>query len=462
MTAARAAGWLSPAVGLGGLLAALVAPVPPALGVAVAVGVSAVGYAALLLGVVPHRGVKLVQGAPFLGVGVLIAGGCGAAGATAGYAYPHAVVVDVPLAAEVPLVGLFFTVGMYLLGLLVVPSIAATFVGRLRRFLDAIGLGVCAFFVAWLLLFADGGMRGGALTAVLLASIALASTVVAGLRAVRFGRAAIPCTAGPAGSIAGLTWLTVALDYHAGGYATVPAGLALVGSAALTWYGARTVRANRPPRAAADSDGSFARYPLFALPLVAALVTAGYHLVQHHGLDPVAMTLSLVGVGVVALRETLAALDVRRYAGRLATREAHFRSLVAGSTDVTVVLGPDLVVRWQSPAAARQFGLSDQDVVGRPLLAPLLALVHPDDADRAAGCLAALAAGGTVATLIEAPARRVRRLAGDRVEPVRPAGRPRGRRTRGAPARCGGAQGAGADPAPDRVRRPVDRPRQRP
>ena len=139
MTAARAAGWLSRAVGLGGLLAALVAPVPPALGVAVAVGVSAVGYAALLLGVVPHRGVKLVQGAPFLGVGVLIAGGCGAAGATAGYAYPHAVVVDVPLAAEVPLVGLFFTVGMYLLGLLVVPSIAATFVGRLRRYLSERG-----------------------------------------------------------------------------------------------------------------------------------------------------------------------------------------------------------------------------------------------------------------------------------------------------------------------------------
>jgi PAS domain S-box-containing protein/diguanylate cyclase (GGDEF)-like protein len=65
--------------------------------------------------------------------------------------------------------------------------------------------------------------------------------------------------------------------------------------------------------------------------------------------------------------------------------EAHFRSLVASSTDVTVVLDARLVVRWQSPAAAREFGLSDQDVVGRPLLE----LVHPDDAERAATGLTA-------------------------------------------------------------------------
>jgi diguanylate cyclase (GGDEF)-like protein/PAS domain S-box-containing protein len=59
----------------------------------------------------------------------------------------------------------------------------------------------------------------------------------------------------------------------------------------------------------------------------------------------------------------------------LASQEAHFRSLVAGSSDVTAMLDSDLVVRWLSPAAARQFALSEQDVVGRPFTA----LVHPED-----------------------------------------------------------------------------------
>jgi diguanylate cyclase (GGDEF)-like protein/PAS domain S-box-containing protein len=45
---------------------------------------------------------------------------------------------------------------------------------------------------------------------------------------------------------------------------------------------------------------------------------------------------------------------------------------------VTAVVDTDLVVRWLSPAAARQFALSEQDVVGRPFAA----LLHPDDAGR--------------------------------------------------------------------------------
>ena len=66
----------------------------------------------------------------------------------------------------------------------------------------------------------------------------------------------------------------------------------------------------------------------------------------------------MAAVSILTVRETLAAADTRRYAIRLTTQEAHFRSLVAASTDVTVAIDDDLIVRWQSPASARQFGLS--------------------------------------------------------------------------------------------------------
>ena len=38
------------------------------------------------------------------------------------------------------------------------------------------------------------------------------------------------------------------------------------------------------------------------------------------------------------MRELLVVRDIRRYAGQLAEKEAHFRSLVAGATDLTLVL----------------------------------------------------------------------------------------------------------------------------
>ena len=66
------------------------------------------------------------------------------------------------------------------------------------------------------------------------------------------------------------------------------------------------------------------------------------------------------------------------------------RALVAGASDVTVVLGDDLVVRWQSPAGPRRFGLPDHEVVGRRFTD----LLHPDDAAAVADRLRAITAAG--------------------------------------------------------------------
>jgi PAS domain S-box-containing protein len=79
----------------------------------------------------------------------------------------------------------------------------------------------------------------------------------------------------------------------------------------------------------------------------------------------------------VATREWVSALALRRHADHLTDQGNRLRNLVFGSADVAMVLDADLAVRWQSPAAARQFGLSDQDVLGRTVAA----LVHPDQAE---------------------------------------------------------------------------------
>ena len=81
--------------------------------------------------------------------------------------------------------------------------------------------------------------------------------------------------------------------------------------------------------------------------------------------------------------------DIRQYAGQLAEKEAHFRSLVAGATDLTLVLDERLRIQWQSPAAARVFGLSDSEVVGRTFRE----LIHPDDAADAQAVIESVLAG---------------------------------------------------------------------
>jgi PAS domain S-box-containing protein/diguanylate cyclase (GGDEF)-like protein len=297
---------------------------------------------------------------------------------------PGAMAGDVPLPAEIPLVGLFFVAGPSLVGLFLMPGLNATFVGRLRRALDGFGIGIWLFFIAWLLVFETAGLKGAGLTAVLLATVAVSAAAVGALRAMRFRRTALPRGVGVIAMLVGQTGLVLALDYHASGVWLALSGVPLLGGPLLT---VRAVRASeplsRPVDRPGDDDGSFAGYPMLALPLAAALVTAAYRLIEHIGFDQVGLLLAIAGVFALAVREALAMTDVRRYASRLATREEHFRALVVGSTDVTVVLDGDLVVRWQSPSAARQFGLADQDVVGRPLTTR----VHPDDMALVAGAL---------------------------------------------------------------------------
>jgi diguanylate cyclase (GGDEF)-like protein/PAS domain S-box-containing protein len=280
----------------------------------------------------------------------------------------------------------------YVIGLLLLPGAAPTVSARLRHGLDGFGVGSAAFLVVWLLVLAPPYARtapGVPVGVGLLGSIAVAISVITGLRAIRHRRAALACAAGAALVIAGLT--LTAIGRPEPGW-LVASGLAMAAGPPLILAGAGRAVAGPAGRAISGPPDGLAAQPLLALPVIAAICAAGYHAFVAGRFDRVAIFVGLGLVLAVAVRETLAALDVRRYGHRLAAQHARFRALVAGSGDVTMVLDGNLVVRWQSPAAARQFGLSDQDVLDRPFGD----LVHPDDTGPVAHRLAAALAGERV------------------------------------------------------------------
>jgi PAS domain-containing protein len=156
----------------------------------------------------------------------------------------------------------------------------------------------------------------------------------------------------------------------------VAGGLAINVAAALMWCGSVRIRPDvrRIPPAGSEPSAGF---PLLALPILASALVTVYHVITGGGLDSVAIILGTVAITAVTTREWVSAIALRRHADHLTDQGNRLRSLVFGAADVAMILDADLAVRWQSPAVARQFGLSDQDVLGRTASA----LAHPDQAD---------------------------------------------------------------------------------
>jgi len=329
------------------------------------------------------------RGAGFLGLGALLAG-AGVAVTGLPWLEPG------PVAAVTTLVA----APVYLTGLLLLPGTAPDLGARLRRLLDGAGIGVSLFYCAWVLSLGHSapGTAPARLALAITGCVAVAVAVVAGMRAVRHRPAALACAGGAALSIVGLDAYALLLLGHQRAWPAAPgavtaglavAGLAMVAGPFLIAVGAR--RADDEPTRphAADEGGSFAAYPLLIGPALLAVAVSAVHLITGGRFDETSVALGVGAFAALAVRELLAARDIRRYAHTLAGREARFHTLVAGSTDVAVVLDEDLVVRWQSPAAARQFGLSDQDALGRPFTD----LLHPADAAPAAAALRAVLDG---------------------------------------------------------------------
>ncbi|QSB13639.1 EAL domain-containing protein [Natronosporangium hydrolyticum] len=271
--------------------------------------------------------------------------------------------------------GLVVAAGAFIVGLLQIPGAAFTLAGRLRHGFDGLIVGMCLALVGWLLIPGFGaeyplGYLAASLAA---AGAAVAATVVLG--PVRRRIAVVPCAGGAVLAIAGLALLVVTLGKSGPSWLTLAAAGLAVGGPPLIWFGARLVAPASEPVPMGRVAPAFGGYPVLAIPVAAATLAIAHHLLTSAELDRAAMFLGALVGGLLALREFPNAADLRRYAHRLAAQETRLRALLAGANDVTMVLDNDFVVRWQSPAAERLFGLHREDLVGHRFLD----LLHPDD-----------------------------------------------------------------------------------
>ncbi|WP_371688550.1 putative bifunctional diguanylate cyclase/phosphodiesterase [Micromonospora sp. KC207] len=281
--------------------------------------------------------------------------------------------------------GLGLAAALHSAGLLLLPGrVRLSLCARLRHAVDIVSLGLSLQFAAWVLLPTEQAPLAARI-AVAFGGFGFAAIGVAVLADWRRRPGAAICLLGTGATQFGLLALIVLLAYDApepAALATVPP---LVTGALLTAAGVRRVAGGDPERA----GGPPPVWPRVSAPAGIATLAAGVHLVTYGPFTPGMILLGLAVIPPLVVRELISATDNRRYAGRLAAQEAYFRALVSGGNDLILLLDGTLRVRWQSPAAARLFALTDADVLGRHFAD----LLHPDDAPQAARLLDEVLAG---------------------------------------------------------------------
>ncbi|MEU4422693.1 EAL domain-containing protein [Actinoplanes sp. NPDC024001] len=354
-------------------------PAPAAL--AVAVGATGLCAGAFLIRTAlelhhAERAFVACRGAGFVGLGTLATAATvtvpwWAAGAVVGW-----------LTAGLAVAAVCFVVGVSLL-----PGATSNWQIRLRRAFDGVGLGVSLGFAAYLV--PGAATRPAGVPAMLIAAGGAAIVTVIVLRARPRPHPALWCGAGTVLTLLALCALTEMVAFGVTGPAVPLTGLPMVAGLTACALGGSRRDLPPPPLEPRHPDQYLASYPLLAVPATVGVVAALWHLITVRDFTIQAIIFGLVMVSVLAVRELLVVHDIRRYAGRLRVAEAHFRSLVAGATDLTLVLDEQLTIRWQSPAAARLFGLRDEAVIGRRFGE----LIHPDDADSAQAVIESVLAG---------------------------------------------------------------------
>jgi len=284
--------------------------------------------------------------------------------------------------------GLGLVTLFYAQGTLLLPGAAGNWPAYLRRIFDGLGLGVSLTFAGYIIP-PTGAHSTATLPVTVLTATGITVVTITVLRGRPLRWATVRCGLGAIAVLIGLGALTTLQVLGRGGAAVPLLGLPIVIGLAATADGGSRRDLPAPPPAPRHPDQPLAGYPLLAVPGTVTVIAAVWHLATARVFDTTAIILGIAMVAVLVVRELLVVRDIRRYAGQLQVAEAHFRSLVAGATDLTLVLDEELRIRWQSPAAARLFGLDEQDVVGRAFRE----LIHPEDAAAAQAVIDTVLAG---------------------------------------------------------------------
>ena len=344
-----------------------------------AVAAAAVAVVAGVFGVkLIRRAVRLHRtGSDCRGGGLLALGTLALAATATMSALMLALAVSPADVARATALGLGGIAAAHAPALLLMPGAATSLVARLRRLLDGVSVGICLLFIGWVLVVSPGSRIDSiGFWLAVLTSCMVSLAVVTALRAGRARPAALFCAGGVAATVLGLTGLAFSLSNDR----LTRLAIDLLATAGHR-PGADVVRIGT----CLDDRGTPPTRPGRRLRWLSDPGRAG-----RGGDRRSSSTASSSGSSSTRPRDCWASSPsppsrsgshwrrstCRATPAGVAEQEARFRALVASSTDVIMVLDDDMMVRWQSPAAARQFGLSDQEVVGRSFLS----MLHPDDA----------------------------------------------------------------------------------
>lgn len=148
-----------------------------------------------------------------------------------------------------------------------------------------------------------------------------------------------------------------------------------------------------PPHPPAAGRRTAATWLSALTPYLAAAVCTAALLTNALGSRPMDRVVLVAGCTVVLaliVRQGIMLLDNISLTQELARQEAHFRSLVQGSSDVIMIVGPGGVLSYVSPAALGVYGRDPAELAG----GPLVDVVHPDDRGRVRWEIRRLLAGG--------------------------------------------------------------------
>lgn len=215
-------------------------------------------------------------------------------------------------------------------GLLRLPGTAGRSAPTARHLLDCLAVGAALWFTGWVLVAPPTRLLGAATPtacpAILLATATVAAiTGVAVMTALHSGRHPAGPLLGGAGTVLiGLSGIAAAAGICQYGVGLVLAGaVGLPVGLVLVWLGG-----GRPGCGGSTPAGLVPRGAGYVFLPMVVMATAGfYHVASGGEFTTVAVAVGSLEGFILVGRQYLALLDVRRYAARLASSEAHFRNL---------------------------------------------------------------------------------------------------------------------------------------